>query len=225
MTYNRNGNGHGHPNAGPTGATSTPYANGFAVLHGLGAGDLVDTYLLDLAAGLAAVSRADIWAAVEMVVETGRAGRRIYLIGNGGSAATASHMANDLGKAATAPGRPALRAIALTDNVPLVTAWANDAEYAECFARQLACHVEPGDLVVAISTSGDSENILRALDLARAAGARSIGLTGRDGGAMRARVDCCIRAPCDHIGQQEDVHLALNHAITIAVRARLAAGG
>jgi D-sedoheptulose 7-phosphate isomerase len=183
--------------------------------------DPIDVYLNQLAAVLAALSRDAIWSAVDMLLEAGRQGRRIYLIGNGGSAATASHMANDLNKQASMPGRPLLRAIALTDNVPLITAWSNDEDYAECFARQLVNHVEPDDVVLAISTSGRSANILRALELARAAGARTIGFTGCNGGAMPGLVDCCIHVPSDHIGQQEDVHLVLNHAISIAIRARL----
>lgn len=184
--------------------------------------DPVDGYLRALAAVLDGMSRDAIWAAADLIVAAGRARRRIYLVGNGGSAATASHMANDLCKQATVPGSPPLRAIALTDNVPLITAWGNDADFAECFAQQLANHVEAGDLVVAISTSGNSPNVLRAVEIARAAGARVIGLTGATGGGLRDRVDVCIHVPSDHIGHQEDVHLVLNHVITTAIRARLA---
>jgi D-sedoheptulose 7-phosphate isomerase len=185
--------------------------------------DPVDSYLTTLAETLDAVSRADIWVAVDMLLTTAQAGRRIYLIGNGGSAATASHLANDLNKQATVPGRPLFRAIALTDNVPLITAWANDADYAEVFAMQLANHVEEGDLVVAISTSGNSPNVLRALEVARDAGARSLGLTGDEGGALRDMVDHCLFVPSPHIGHQEDVHLALDHVLTVAIRAHLGA--
>lgn len=184
--------------------------------------DPVDAYLRNLAAAIDAVSRDAVWAAVDLLVEAGRTRRRIYLVGNGGSAATASHMANDLCKQATVPGHPMLRAVALTDNVPLITAWGNDTDYAECFAMQLANHVEPGDVVVAISTSGNSPNILRAAEVARQAGARVIALTGPAGGGLRGRADVCIHVPSDDIGQQEDVHLVLNHVITTAIRARLA---
>jgi D-sedoheptulose 7-phosphate isomerase len=187
------------------------------------AADPVDGYLRQLTRTLDALAREEIWAAVDLILATGQAQRRIYLVGNGGSAATASHMANDLNKQATVPGSPRFRAIALTDNVPLITAWSNDAHYADCFAEQLANHLEPDDLVIAISTSGNSENVLRALELARQEGARSIGFTGCDGGQLRALVDCCIFVPCDDIGQQEDIHLVLNHVITTALRARLTA--
>jgi D-sedoheptulose 7-phosphate isomerase len=185
--------------------------------------DAVDAYLVTLAETLDGLCRADIWAAVDLLIATAETGRRIYLVGNGGSAATASHMANDLNKQATVPGAPLFRAIALTDNVPLITAWSNDTDYAEAFAMQLANHVEAGDLVVAISTSGNSPNVLRAVDLARGAGARVIGLTGDSGGALADRADLCLYVPSPSIGQQEDVHLVLNHVITTAIRARLGA--
>lgn len=186
--------------------------------------DPIDDYLRGVARAALALPREALWQAVDLLLEAGREGRRIYLIGNGGSAATASHMANDLGKQATVAGRPMLRAIALTDNVPLITAWSNDASYDECFARQMANHLEPGDVLVAISCSGDSANVLKAVELARLCGARTIGLTGDQGGGLRALVDCCIAVPSAHIGQQEDLHLVVNHALTTAIRARLTAG-
>jgi D-sedoheptulose 7-phosphate isomerase len=185
--------------------------------------DPVDDYLRQMAAVVDALPRAPIWAAVDLLVAAGRAGRRVYLIGNGGSAATASHMANDLCKQASVEGRPMLRAIALTDNMPLVTAWSNDEEYADCFARQLANHVEEEDLVIAISASGNSPNVLRAVERAKAIGAGTIGMTGGDGGALASMVDCCICVPSENIGQQEDGHLIVNHVLTTGIRARLLA--
>lgn len=188
------------------------------------ASDPIAAYLEQMSAVLAELPRDAIWQAVDLLVEAGRRGARIYLVGNGGSAATASHMANDLCKQATVAGRPLLRAIALTDNMPLISAWSNDVDYADAFARQLANHVEPGDLLIAISTSGASPNVLRAMELARAAGARGIGLTGRGGGRLAQLVDCCIRVPSDDVGQQKDAHLVINHLLTQGIRARLASG-
>jgi D-sedoheptulose 7-phosphate isomerase len=183
--------------------------------------DPVDAYLRQMSSVVDALPREPIWAAVDLLVAAGRAGRRVYLIGNGGSAATASHMANDLCKQASVEGRPMLRAIALTDNMPLVTAWSNDEDYAECFARQLVNHVEPQDLVIAISASGNSPNVLRAIEQAKAIGAGTIGLTGGDGGALATMVDCCICVPSQNIGQQEDGHLIVNHVLATGIRARL----
>lgn len=185
--------------------------------------DPVTNYLRELVDALGALSQEDIWAAADMLVAVAQAGRRIYVLGNGGSAATASHMVNDLNKQASVPGQLLFRAMALTDNVPLLTAWSNDDDYAECFAQQLANFVEPGDVVVAISTSGGSPNVLRALEQARRAGARTIGLTGDKGGRMRRMVDLCLFVPSANIGQQEDVHLVLNHLLTTAIRSRLVA--
>lgn len=198
------------PAGGSPGATASPV-------------DPIDDYLRGVAQAVEGLPREAMWQAVDLLLAAGRAGRRIYLIGNGGSAATASHMANDLSKQATVSGHPLLRAIALTDNVPLITAWSNDESYAECFARQMVNHLEPGDVLVAISCSGDSPNILRAVELARSIGAHSIGLTGDIGGGLRRLVDCCIAVPSAHIGQQEDLHLVVNHALTTAIRARLGA--
>jgi D-sedoheptulose 7-phosphate isomerase len=185
--------------------------------------DVVDRYLEQMRQVLAELPREAIWQAIDLLVDAGRRRSRIYIVGNGGSAATASHMANDLNKQATVEGRPPLRAIALTDNMPLITAWSNDLDFAEAFAQQLSNHLEPGDLVVGISTSGQSPNVLRALELAGERGAQRIGLTGREGGRLAALVDCCLHVPSDDIGQQEDVHLLLNHVITSGIRARLLA--
>jgi D-sedoheptulose 7-phosphate isomerase len=206
----------------PAPETLAPVSNGKTNgRSGLRVADPVDRYLRDLTRALDALSRDDIREAVDILLAACLARRRIYLFGNGGSASTASHMANDLNKQAIVDGRPLLRAIALTDNVPLITAWSNDEDYAEAFARQLANHVERGDVVVAISTSGNSANVLRAVELARRAGARVIGFTGADGGRLRWLVDCCVRVPSEDIGQQEDVHLVLNHTIATALRFRL----
>jgi D-sedoheptulose 7-phosphate isomerase len=203
-------------------ASASPTGNGVAAKAPR---DAVDAYLRQLSATVDALSRPDIWSVVDTLIEAGRRGRRIYIFGNGGSAATASHMANDLAKQASVEGHRALRAIALTDNVPLLTAWSNDEDYKECFARQLATHIERDDVAIGISTSGNSPNVLQGLKCARKAGAVTVGMTGRDGGALRALVDHCIYVPCDDIGRQEDVHLVVNHAIAVAVRDRLLQAG
>jgi D-sedoheptulose 7-phosphate isomerase len=160
-----------------------------------------------------------------MLLEARASGRRVYLFGNGGSAATASHMANDLNKQCNVAGQRRFRAIALNDNVPTMMAWANDQDYGDVLAEQLANHVEADDVLVVISTSGDSVNVVRGLQAARERGARTIGFTGPTGGAMRGLLDCCVLVPAAEIGQQEDAHLALNHVIGIAIRTRLGAEG
>lgn len=183
----------------------------------------VETYLLDLNRAIQDLDRAAIEAVVEELARAWRERKNIFIMGNGGSAALASHMANDLCKLSSVPGQPRLRAIALTDNVPLLTAWANDTYYDRVFAEQLIGFCEPGDVVLAISCSGNSGNVLTALHLARELGARTIGFAGESGGKMADLVDICVRAPISPIYQQEDVHVVLNHLIASALHERLAA--
>ena len=140
-------------------------------------------------------------------------GRHLFLCGNGGSAATASHIANDLGKGASV-GRPArFRVIALTDNVPWITALANDIDYADVFAEQLRNFAEPGDLLLAISGSGNSANVLRAVEAASELGVQTAGLTGFGGGRLAGMVDYPVVVDSHHMGRVEDVHMIVLHMI------------
>jgi D-sedoheptulose 7-phosphate isomerase len=140
----------------------------------------------------------------------------IFIMGNGGSASTATHFANDLGKGASRSGKLPFRVISLTDNVAWLTALANDEGYEHVFVRQLENHVRKGDLVIGISASGNSRNVLRALQFAKSRGALTIGLVGFDGGKMHKMVDesLLVRAPVGAYGPVEDVHMILEHAIT-----------
>ncbi|HZR57832.1 MAG TPA: SIS domain-containing protein [Terriglobales bacterium] len=142
-------------------------------------------------------------------------GRNIFLFGNGGSASLASHFACDLSKgtAGFTNDRKRFRAMALTDNLPLLTAWANDSSYENIFAEQLSNFIGHGDMVFAISGSGNSPNVLRALELAREAGAFNIGLTGFQGGTMKRLCDLCIIVPSNNMQVIEDLHLSATHAI------------
>src|SRR5512136_546365 len=101
--------------------------------------------------------------------------KRVYVCGNGGSASTASHMASDLNKGANRKDAPRFKAVALTDNIPAMLAWANDTSYDDIFVEQLRNHVEKGDIVIGISGSGNSPNVLKAIDYANSVGALSIG--------------------------------------------------
>lgn len=157
----------------------------------------------------------------EIVVTIRRAwaqGRTIFLLGNGGSAATASHLVCDLAKGLVAPGRPRLKAVALTDNVPLITAYGNDVSYERVFAEQLASFVQPGDVVLAISGSGNSPNVLAAVELANEAGATTIGLTGFRGGKLKRLVQQCVVVESDNMQQIEDAHLVIGHALFVQLR-------
>ncbi len=132
-------------------------------------------------------------------------------------------MANDLAKTvAVGPGIAGFRAVALTDNVPLVTALANDIGYDAVFSAQLEMQADAGDVFIAISGSGNSTNIVRALEVARARGLLTIGLLGRDGGAAGKLVDVAVVVPAEDYGPIEDVHLILDHLITEYFKAWLA---
>lgn len=147
--------------------------------------------------------------------------RTVFLFGNGGSAALASHLACDLGKGTINGHRKRLRAVCLSDNVPMMTAWANDLNYQEVYAEQLKNLIEPGDMAVAISGSGNSMNVVRGLEVAREAGATTMVLTGYDGGRVKSVADICLIVPSDNMQHIEDAHLCVAHAIFTAVRHRM----
>jgi D-sedoheptulose 7-phosphate isomerase len=112
---------------------------------------------------------------------------------------------------------------ALTDNVPLMTAWANDASYEDVFAEQLATLVDKDDIALAISGSGNSPNVLKALHVAREAGAFTIGLTGFQGGKMKALCDLCVIVPSDNMQVIEDLHVSVSHSVFSSLRSRMRA--
>jgi D-sedoheptulose 7-phosphate isomerase len=151
--------------------------------------------------------------AIELFVEARAAGRRIFVCGNGGSAATASHFACDVVKGASY-GRPSrFRIMALTDQVPTLTAYANDLSYDAVFVEQLKNFAEPGDLFMAISGSGNSPNVLRAIEHANSIGCRTIALTGRDGGKLGPLAGLHIQVRAPHMGRIEDAHMIVCHMI------------
>lgn len=151
----------------------------------------------------------------------------VFTFGNGGSAALASHMAADLGKATHFPGHASLarvkrlKACSVVDNVPMLTAWANDESYERVFAAQIENFIQPGDVAFGISGSGNSPNVLRAFELARSIGATTVGLTGCGGGKMKTLLDCPIVVPSNNMQQVEDAHLVLAHLIFLDLKARI----
>lgn len=146
-------------------------------------------------------------------------GRHIFAFGNGGSSACASHFIEDVAKGIDyGPDRPRYRALALTDSVALITAWANDTAYENIFAEQLRNFVEPGDVALGISASGNSANVLRAVELAKEVGAFTVGLTGYDGGRLAKLADRAIIVPSDNMQKIEDVHLVICHLIYVCLR-------
>jgi len=148
--------------------------------------------------------------------------RTIFFFGNGGSASTASHFVTDIAKVAggTAghgPGKR-FRCVSLNDNIPGLTAWANDVGYAEVFSGPLKALAEKGDVVVAISGSGNSPNVLEAVKTARAMGLTTIGLTGIGGGKLKDMVDVALVVPSNSMQHTEDTHLITLHLLTAYLR-------
>ena len=178
----------------------------------------INTYFSDLQEMVRAISQAHLQEILALLEETYRQGRRIFIMGNGGSAATASHFALDLAKNTIMPGAPRVKAISLTDHVPLITAWSNDTAYEHIFAEQLANMIEPGDVVIGISASGNSLNVINALNVAKKSRAATIGLLGAKGGQIKQMVDAYVLAPGQNIEQEEDAHLILAHIITRHMR-------
>lgn len=149
-----------------------------------------------------------------------RAGRQVFVAGNGGSAATASHIATDWAKTAQRSGKRQLRCISLTDNVAFMTAVANDMGYEEVFKRQLENLLRRGDVVVLISGSGNSPNMVRAAAFARRKGALTIGMTGFSGGKLRQMVDVCLHVDSDQYGVIEDLHMAAGSLLAFYLKQR-----
>src|SRR5437764_3163584 len=167
---------------------------------------------------LQAISLPDLGAVLHVLEEAYGSGHRIFIMGNGGSAATASHFALDLAKNTVMPGAPRLKAISLTDHVPLITAWSNDTHYEHIFAEQLANMIEPGDVLIGISASGNSPNVINAVNLAQRSRAATIGLLGATGGKLKSIVDAAVLAAGQNIEQEEDAHMILAHVITRHMR-------
>ena len=161
---------------------------------------------------------------VEALYAAYREKRTIFVIGNGGSAANASHFAQDLNKGTLADLRQGtrFRAIALTDNISFITALANDEGYDQVFVQQLATLAQPGDLLVAISCSGNSLNVLHAAEYAKAHGLGTIGVTGFPGGRLRGSVELNLNAETDDVGLAEAVHSVLFHLAVSCLRERIA---
>lgn len=163
---------------------------------------------------------------VETLLDARARSASIFFIGNGGSAATASHFANDLAIGTQSYEKP-FRAISLADNQAIVTAVANDCGYEEVFVRQLRILGRPGDVVVAISASGNSPNLLRAFEYAGSAQIKRVAITGFDGGRMKAMADQGIHVPTapKEYGPAEDAHMMLDHLVGAYLMHLVRAGG
>lgn len=147
-------------------------------------------------------------------------GKQVFVMGNGGSAATASHIATDWSKTAERKGKRLIRCMSLNDNLPFMTAIANDLGYDEVFVRQLENLLDRDDVVVIISGSGNSPNVIKAAKFAKKKGAITIGMTGFTGGKLRKLVDVCLHVNSDQYGVIEDLHMAAGSILAFYLKQR-----
>jgi len=160
---------------------------------------------------------------VDLLERAYHAGNQIFIFGNGGSGANASHFCEDLGKGTLkTPGDPKrFRVMSLTDNTPYILAWANDEGYETIFEQQLRNFGRPGDVVIGISGSGNSANVLNAVRYANDNGMITVGMTGFDGGRLRGLAQHSIHVPVDDMGIAECLHLVIAHYVIYELRSRI----
>jgi len=180
----------------------------------------IETYFTDLKKVIDDLPREDIAAVYEKLDQCQRAGKTLYVFGNGGSAATASHIICDMAKNTRGSEKPRLKVVGLNDNMPIFSAYANDEGYDRVFAEQIITLGQEGDTVLAISGSGNSPNVLEGVKAAREKGMFTIGLTGYAGGKLKGLVDLALVVPVNDMEQVEDAHMILDHLITGLLRGR-----
>jgi len=180
--------------------------------------DFVDSYIKEVRSALESLNKKMIFKALELLIKAYNENRTVFVLGNGGSASTAAHMAADFSKSTLSDvydkKEKRLRVISLTENVSLLTAYGNDLNYEQVFVQQLQNLVVRGDVVIAISASGDSRNVINAVKYAKTCKAKTIGLLGFEkGGRLAKIVDCPIIVSSSHYGPVEDIHLIINHIL------------
>jgi D-sedoheptulose 7-phosphate isomerase len=172
---------------------------------------------------IACLNLSGIQKAISWLEDARDTGRTIFVCGNGGSASTASHFACDIVKGASYQRDTRFRIMALTDSLPTLTAYSNDVGYEHVFVEQLRNFAKPGDVVLAISGSGNSPNVVSAVDYANSTGCKTISLTGRDGGKLGALSQLDIRVPVPHMGRIEDAHMIVCHMMAYYFMEKVAA--
>ncbi len=175
----------------------------------------IDTKKAVLATNLAVIRKI-----ADVIVTAFKNQHYLYLIGNGGSAADAQHIAGEL-VGRFKMNRPPLPATALTTDTSIITALANDFGYDTCFARQVEAMAAPGDVLVALSTSGNSQGILNAITTAKKIGVTTIGFTGKDGGFLKDAVDFCLRIPSNNTPRIQECHITVGHIVCAIVEKEL----
>jgi D-sedoheptulose 7-phosphate isomerase len=180
--------------------------------------NLFHSYIAELKDALDDLSEEVIDQVLDILHTTRMTNQQVFIMGNGGSASTASHFVCDLGKNTRVKGVPNFRVIGLTDNIALFSALANDEGYEHVFAKQLGDYLQPNDVVIGISTSGNSQNVINAILFAKSIGAKTIGFTGFDSGELGSLVDADLHVSSHSVEHVEDIHLVLEHLITKGLR-------
>ncbi|MDJ0753679.1 MAG: SIS domain-containing protein [Ardenticatenaceae bacterium] len=178
----------------------------------------VQEYIVDLQHTLDLLPFEEITEIIGLLHEARLSGKTIFVMGNGGSASTASHIVCDFAKNTRQADWPPFKVMEFVDSSPIFTAYCNDEGYENAIAQQLAHFIEADDVVLGISTSGNSPNVLKAIELANEAGAITISFTGFDGGRLRFMTTYNVHVPSHNIEQVEDIHLVLGHLITSNLR-------
>jgi len=180
--------------------------------------EYIQNYISNLQQTMGRLSQPLISDVIHTLQRARMQGSQVFIMGNGGSASTASHFVCDLAKNTRYDGLPHFRAIGLADNMEIFSAYANDEGYENVFSQQLINLIKPGDIVIAISASGNSKNVLNAVDEARKYGVTTIGFTGFDGGRLGQMVDIHIHVQSNIIEHVEDIHLMLEHIIVRTIK-------
>ena len=183
--------------------------------------DFINQYLDEIRETISRMPAEKINKVLDIIFEAYKNDKCLFIFGNGGSAATASHVVCDVAKGTVTPGKRRFKAMCLSDNAPLITAWANDTDYRNTFGEQLKKFVQPGDVALGLSFSGMSPNVINAFKTANDMGATSVLFSGRSGGEARKVAHVHILVPSDHMQQIEDIHAMLCHILFVCLRERI----
>ncbi len=202
----------------------------------MGNGAYIEQYFAELERVARAISREDVDRAIEVLFEAWRRGSTVFIMGNGGSASTATHFVCDLAKVTIVERMPRFKVVGLGDNVPLISAWTNDNGFGTIFVEQLRPWLEEGDVLIGLSVHGGSgngeagpwsQNLVQAMKLAKERKAKIIGFSGFGGGAMKEMADACVVVPinAEPLGTPlvEAFHVVLHHLVCTALRQRIEA--
>jgi D-sedoheptulose 7-phosphate isomerase len=179
--------------------------------------EYANAYLEELKKSLDDLPRDKIAQIVDILMDARKRDAQVFVCGNGGSAATASHMVCDLGKGCIVDGKRRFKVIGLNDNIPMLTAWSNDTDYTQAYMEQMVNFLNEGDVVIGISGSGNSPNVLNVLEYANQHGAITVGMTGFQGGKMKDAAKICLVVPSDNMERIEDIHLVLEHLMKLFI--------